>query len=109
MGWAEFMVEQLSPLPDVFTTVWISDHLQFHGEPYLEGWTRLAYLAGLLPRYQFGNLVLSQSYRNPGLIGAMVGFDLSSAIRAVTRGLRRDRPVIRRDQAGGLADDLDAR
>jgi alkanesulfonate monooxygenase SsuD/methylene tetrahydromethanopterin reductase-like flavin-dependent oxidoreductase (luciferase family) len=71
MGWAEYMVEHLSGLPEVFDTVWVSDHLQFHGEPFLEGWTRLAYLAALLPRFRFGNLVLSQSYRNPGLLGAM--------------------------------------
>jgi alkanesulfonate monooxygenase SsuD/methylene tetrahydromethanopterin reductase-like flavin-dependent oxidoreductase (luciferase family) len=71
MGWAEFMVEHCATLPSAFSTIWISDHLQQHGEPFREGWTRVAYLAGLLPRYHFGHLVLSQSFRNPGLLGAM--------------------------------------
>ena len=61
----------LDPLPPVFSTVWISDHLQFHGEPLAEGWTRLTYLAAAFPGLRFGHLVLSQSYRNPGLLGAM--------------------------------------
>jgi len=62
----------LDPLPPVFSTVWLSDHLQFHDEPSLgEAWTRLTYLAANFPRLRFGNLVLSQSYRNPGLLGVM--------------------------------------
>jgi hypothetical protein len=32
------MVEALSP---EFTTLWVSDHLQFGDEPVLEAWTRL--------------------------------------------------------------------
>lgn len=61
----------LEILPPVFTTAWISDHLQFHDAPWPEGWTRLTYLAALFPRFRFGHMVLSQSYRNPGLLGAM--------------------------------------
>jgi alkanesulfonate monooxygenase SsuD/methylene tetrahydromethanopterin reductase-like flavin-dependent oxidoreductase (luciferase family) len=62
----------LDPLPPVFSTVWLSDHLQFHDEPSLgEAWTRLTYLAANFPRLRFGNLVLSQSYRNPGLLGVV--------------------------------------
>src|SRR6478752_2957767 len=63
--------ELLDPLPPVFTTVWMSDHLQQDGEPFPEGWTRLAYLAGAIPRFRYGHLVLSQSYRNPALLAAM--------------------------------------
>jgi alkanesulfonate monooxygenase SsuD/methylene tetrahydromethanopterin reductase-like flavin-dependent oxidoreductase (luciferase family) len=63
--------ELLDPLPPAFTTVWMSDHLQQDGEPFPEGWTRLAYLAGAIPRFRYGHLVLSQSYRNPALLAAM--------------------------------------
>jgi alkanesulfonate monooxygenase SsuD/methylene tetrahydromethanopterin reductase-like flavin-dependent oxidoreductase (luciferase family) len=69
--WLSFMRETCEPLPDVFTTIWISDHLQHQGEPLLEGWTRLTYLAAALPRFRYGHMVLSQSYRNPGLLGVM--------------------------------------
>jgi len=33
-----------------------------------EAWTALTYLAALFPTYRFGNLVLSQSFRNPALL-----------------------------------------
>jgi len=69
--WVAQMQGVLDPLPPVFSTVWISDHLQQDEEPWPEGWTRLAYLAAAAPRFRFGHLVLSQSYRNPGLLGAM--------------------------------------
>jgi alkanesulfonate monooxygenase SsuD/methylene tetrahydromethanopterin reductase-like flavin-dependent oxidoreductase (luciferase family) len=61
----------LDSLPPSFTSVWISDHLQVAGEPVLEAWTRLTWLAAMFPRYRFGHMVLSQSYRNPGLLGVM--------------------------------------
>ena len=41
----------LEMVPPVFTTVWISDHLQFGDEPTLEGWTTLTYLAAAFPRF----------------------------------------------------------
>src|SRR4051812_24878257 len=69
--WPGRMRDLLDSLPSAFTTVWISDHLQLGGEPFPEAWTRTAYLSALCPRYRFGHLVLSQSYRNPGLLGAM--------------------------------------
>ena len=69
--WPARMREVLDGLPPAFTTMWISDHLQMDGSPFPEGWTRLAYLAAMCPRFRFGHLVLSQSYRNPGLLGAM--------------------------------------
>jgi alkanesulfonate monooxygenase SsuD/methylene tetrahydromethanopterin reductase-like flavin-dependent oxidoreductase (luciferase family) len=70
-AWLSFMRDTCEPLPDVFTTIWISDHLQHQGEPLLEGWTRLTYLAAAMPRFRYGHMVLSQSYRNPGLLGVM--------------------------------------
>ncbi|MEP6680767.1 MAG: LLM class flavin-dependent oxidoreductase [Chloroflexota bacterium] len=54
-----------------FSSAWVSDHLMKGAEPSLEGWTTLAYLAGEFPAFQFGNLVLSQSYRNPALLAKM--------------------------------------
>jgi len=61
----------LDLLPDDFSTVWIEDHLQFDGHPTMEGWTLLTYLAALYPRFRFGHLVLSQSFRNPALLAKM--------------------------------------
>jgi len=69
--WVDHMRDLLEPLPPVFTSWWGSDHLQQHGEPWMEGWTRLTYLAAVLPRFRFGHLVLSQSYRNPALLASM--------------------------------------
>ena len=61
----------LEMLPDDFSTIWIEDHFQFQDRPTMEGWTLLTYLAALYPRYKFGHLVLSQSYRNPALLAKM--------------------------------------
>lgn len=69
--WLAHAQRVLEDVPPVFSTVWISDHLQHESEPLLEGWTRLTYLAATQPRFRFGHLVLGQSYRNPGLLGAM--------------------------------------
>lgn len=54
-----------------FSSAWVSDHLMKDDWPILEGWTAIAYLAGEFPTYTFGNLVLSQGYRNPGLLAKM--------------------------------------
>ena len=69
--WVDQMRAIVEPLPAVFSTVWFSDHFQQDGEPFPEAWTRLSYLAAAEPRFRYGHLVLSQSYRNPGLLGAM--------------------------------------
>ena len=61
----------LEALPPEFTTVWISDHLQFAQRPTIEGWTLLTYLAARHPRFRYGHLVLSQSFRNPALLAKM--------------------------------------
>jgi alkanesulfonate monooxygenase SsuD/methylene tetrahydromethanopterin reductase-like flavin-dependent oxidoreductase (luciferase family) len=61
----------LESLPSDFSTVWISDHLQFGDESALEGWTTLTYLAAAFPRFKYGHLVLSQSFRNPALLAKM--------------------------------------
>jgi alkanesulfonate monooxygenase SsuD/methylene tetrahydromethanopterin reductase-like flavin-dependent oxidoreductase (luciferase family) len=61
----------LEMAPAVFSTVWISDHLQFGARPTLEGWTLLTYLAASFPRFRYGHLVLSQGFRNPALLAKM--------------------------------------
>jgi len=61
----------LDQAPPQFSTVWISDHLQFGERPFIEGWTLLTYLAAAFPRFRYGHLVLSQSFRNPGLLAKM--------------------------------------
>jgi alkanesulfonate monooxygenase SsuD/methylene tetrahydromethanopterin reductase-like flavin-dependent oxidoreductase (luciferase family) len=61
----------LEMAPAEFSTVWISDHLQFGDRQYLEGWTLLTYLAAAFPRFRYGHLVLSQSFRNPALLAKM--------------------------------------
>jgi alkanesulfonate monooxygenase SsuD/methylene tetrahydromethanopterin reductase-like flavin-dependent oxidoreductase (luciferase family) len=54
-----------------FRSAWVSDHLMKGEHPILEAWTTLTYLAAEFPDYAFGNLVLSQSYRNPALLAKM--------------------------------------
>ncbi|HEX3219999.1 MAG TPA: LLM class flavin-dependent oxidoreductase [Candidatus Limnocylindria bacterium] len=61
----------LDALPQDFSTVWISDHMQAGEHPTVEAWTTLTYLAATLPRFRLGTLVLSQSYRNPALLAKM--------------------------------------
>ncbi len=54
-----------------FSSAWVSDLLMKDDSPTLEGWTAIAFLAAGFPSYTFGNLVLSQSYRNPALLAKM--------------------------------------
>ena len=61
----------LERVPPEVTTVWIDDHLQFGDAPRFEGWTLLTYLAAAYPRFRYGHLVLSQSFRNPVLLAKM--------------------------------------
>jgi alkanesulfonate monooxygenase SsuD/methylene tetrahydromethanopterin reductase-like flavin-dependent oxidoreductase (luciferase family) len=68
VGFYRRMVSALSP---EFTTLWVSDHMQFGDAPVLEGWTRLTYLAALFPHLKVGHLVLGQGYRNPALLAKM--------------------------------------
>ena len=71
----------LETAPPEFSTVWISDHLQFGPKPTIEGWTLLTFLAGAFPRFRYGHLVLSQSYRNPALLAKM-----AAALQELTGG-----------------------
>ena len=58
-------VELLHPR---FTTLWFPDHPQYD---IFEAWTAATYVAARLPRFKVGTLVMSQSYRNPGLLAKM--------------------------------------
>ena len=59
------------------TSVWVDDHVHPWGmfvpreTPATEVMTTLAYFAGLYPNYDWGSLVLCQSYRNPALTAKM--------------------------------------
>jgi len=63
--------ELLALADGAFSSAWVSDHLMNDDLPLLEGWTTVAFLAAEFPSYTFGNLVLSQSYRNPALLAKM--------------------------------------
>jgi alkanesulfonate monooxygenase SsuD/methylene tetrahydromethanopterin reductase-like flavin-dependent oxidoreductase (luciferase family) len=71
VDWVSHAHAVLDDLPPVFSRLWQSDHLQFQGKPTAESWTRLTWLAATFPRFGVGNMVLGQSYRNPGLLGVM--------------------------------------
>jgi alkanesulfonate monooxygenase SsuD/methylene tetrahydromethanopterin reductase-like flavin-dependent oxidoreductase (luciferase family) len=73
VDWTTHAHAVLDGLPPVFSTVWLSDHLQFKEEPHPESWTRLTWLAASFPHLRVGHMVMSQSYRNPGLLGVMAG------------------------------------
>ena len=53
------------------SSAWVEDHLMNGSRPLLEAWTTITYLAAKAPSFTFGNLVLSQSYRNPALLAKM--------------------------------------
>src|SRR6476659_7790641 len=54
-----------------FTSAWVADHLMKGDSPLLEAWTTITWFAAKVPSLKFGNLVLSQSYRNPALLAKM--------------------------------------
>jgi alkanesulfonate monooxygenase SsuD/methylene tetrahydromethanopterin reductase-like flavin-dependent oxidoreductase (luciferase family) len=81
MTWTDHRRSILERLPEQFSTIWISDHLQFGGRPRLEGWTELTYLAAAFPRFRYGHLVLAQSFRNPALLAKM-----AASLQALTEG-----------------------
>lgn len=77
----DYYRDLLGRAPDAFSSAWVSDHLMKDDEPSLEAWTTITYLAALFPQYRFGNLVLSQSYRNPALLAKM-----AASLQALTKG-----------------------
>lgn len=63
----------IKKLEGKFDTLWLDDHFHKNQAPILETWTTLTYWAAQYPKYRFGTSVLSQSYRNPGLLAKMAG------------------------------------
>jgi F420-dependent oxidoreductase-like protein len=61
-----------------FASVWVMDHLfqiGRHGPPeheMLEGYTTLAYLAGVTSRLELGTMVTGVVYRHPGMLAKVV-------------------------------------
>ena len=53
------------------SSAWVADHLMKGTRPLLEAWTTITYFAAKASSFTFGNLVLSQSYRNPALLAKM--------------------------------------
>jgi alkanesulfonate monooxygenase SsuD/methylene tetrahydromethanopterin reductase-like flavin-dependent oxidoreductase (luciferase family) len=90
----------LTALEGQYTSVWLADHfVPWHTETNfmtdtLEVWTGLSYLAGKFERYEFGPIVLCQSYRNPALLAKMAAtFQLMSGgrlILAIGAGWKED-------------------
>jgi F420-dependent oxidoreductase-like protein len=74
----EEILNFLTRLDGAFDSVWVADHFVPWYEPQdpmtdtLECWTSLAFLAGKFSSYDFGSIVMSQSYRNPALLAKMV-------------------------------------
>ena len=81
VSWIDHYRSVLERLPEQFSTIWISDHLQFGASPRMEGWTLLTYLAAAFPRFRYGHLVLAQSFRNPALLAKM-----AASLQALTKG-----------------------
>jgi alkanesulfonate monooxygenase SsuD/methylene tetrahydromethanopterin reductase-like flavin-dependent oxidoreductase (luciferase family) len=66
--WLTHRARLIERLPPVFSTIWMSDHPQI-GDRSFDGWTAVAWMAATFPHMRVGNMVLSQSFRNPGLLG----------------------------------------
>ncbi len=64
----DYNVRLVAALPNIFTTLWVEDHLQWDSLPTLECLSTAAFYLGTFPRFHVGTLVASQSFRNPGLL-----------------------------------------
>lgn len=83
-----------------YPSVWMADHfIPWHTNvdnmtDTLECWTGLTYLAGKFEQYDFGPIVLCQSYRNPALLAKMAAtFQVMSngrLILAIGAGWKED-------------------
>ncbi len=71
------IVDTLAALEGRFNSIWVADHFIPWYEPMdpmsdtLECFSTLAFLAGKFEGYDYGSIVLSQSYRNPALLAKM--------------------------------------
>jgi alkanesulfonate monooxygenase SsuD/methylene tetrahydromethanopterin reductase-like flavin-dependent oxidoreductase (luciferase family) len=84
---ADQVLACLDELHDGFSSIWVPDH--FHPPipdsdketAVLECMTTISFLATKYPRFNFGNMVLGQSYRNPGLLAKM-----AATLQILTKG-----------------------
>jgi alkanesulfonate monooxygenase SsuD/methylene tetrahydromethanopterin reductase-like flavin-dependent oxidoreductase (luciferase family) len=83
----EQIEEHLRRIEGAFASVWIQDHLSPE-HPWcdpswdsLEAWSSLAHLAAAFPAYQYGHIVLANSFRNPALLAKM-----AATTQLLTRG-----------------------
>ena len=71
------MSNTLAKIQDTFDTAWMDDHAHPWADflardtDVLECLTTITHLATAFPRITFGSMVVSQSYRNPGLLAKM--------------------------------------
>ncbi|GER91381.1 LLM class F420-dependent oxidoreductase [Dictyobacter vulcani] len=70
-GFLEQTRKNLDAVVESFDSIWFIDHVQFKDSQLLEGWTALTHMAALYPTFQFGHVVLCQSFRNPALLAKM--------------------------------------
>jgi alkanesulfonate monooxygenase SsuD/methylene tetrahydromethanopterin reductase-like flavin-dependent oxidoreductase (luciferase family) len=61
---------QMPRIESLFSGLWMTDHLFWDQEPTYEAWTILSFIAAKY-QFEFGPIVLSQSYRNPALLAKM--------------------------------------
>ncbi len=77
----------LTQLRGYYSSAWVADHFipwarfQADDTDTLECLSTICYLAGAFPEYQFGSIVLCQSYRNPALLAKM-----GATLQALSRG-----------------------
>jgi alkanesulfonate monooxygenase SsuD/methylene tetrahydromethanopterin reductase-like flavin-dependent oxidoreductase (luciferase family) len=74
LEWAHLRERVLGAEALGYDSIWFDDHFWFPGAPdrdHLEVWTVLSALAAVTSRIALGPLVLSQSFRSPGLLGKM--------------------------------------
>ncbi len=69
--WLTNLDHVLPQLEGIFKSLWMTDHFFWDDEPTYEAWTVLAYAAARWPQFEFGPMVLGQSYRNPAMLAKM--------------------------------------
>jgi F420-dependent oxidoreductase-like protein len=81
------VISCLDELENGFDSIWVPDH--FHPPiadsnkktPVLECMTTISFLAASYARFDFGSIVLGQSYRNPGMLAKM-----GATLQLLTKG-----------------------
>jgi alkanesulfonate monooxygenase SsuD/methylene tetrahydromethanopterin reductase-like flavin-dependent oxidoreductase (luciferase family) len=69
--WLDNLDKLLPAMQPYFKSLWMTDHFFWEDTPTYEAWTVLSFLAARFPAFQFGPMVLGQSYRNPAMLAKM--------------------------------------